>query len=150
MGKKEGRPRIIETPEKLMELFLEHYENYVFHRKAGTYEGEIIYDIVPRLVTIQSFSYFLKHTKKLVASMNYYYELNEEFSSAKKEIDELMFARYVEMGYDKEYSTAFLIFYGKNKFGMTDKVQSENVNINLNNEVTNLSDEELEKLLDDE
>ena len=145
MANKVGRPKIIKTPEKLMKLFMEHYENsYTIHKTMV--DGELWETKTPKLITIQSFMFFLKYEKKLISNMTYFYELTEEFSQAKKEIEELMFNRYAEMGISKDYSTAFLIFYGKNKFGLSDKQEIHQTNINKDVELT---DEELKAILND-
>ena len=57
--------------------------------------------------------------------MLYWYDLGDDFSKAKKEIEMIMKARYDELSQNKDNATSYLIFYGKNKFGMTDKVQQD-------------------------
>jgi predicted transcriptional regulator len=109
---KGGRPRLIETPDELMEHVLDHYK-----KKSD-------------LVTITSFMIYLKE-KKIIKNMTYWYDLNEEFSETKKEIEMLMEQRYIELSIDKDNATSFLIFYGKNKFGYTDRLETHNTNVEL-------------------
>lgn len=103
---KGGQPRKIKTPDELLKLFKKY---------SRTKKG---------LLTVQGFALFLINNTA-VSHMDYWYEMNDEFKPVKKIIEAIMFDRYCEMGYDKDNATAFLIFYGKNKFGLTDKVQSD-------------------------
>lgn len=125
---KVGRPRIIQTPEVLMDLFLEFKDSN------------------DKLLTIEGFMMFLKFDKKKIKNLTYWYDLNEEFSKTKKEIEMIMFERFQNLSINKDNATSFLIFYGKNKFGMSDRIENQNVNINKE---VNLSNEEMEKLLNE-
>ena len=90
----------------LIYLFLEHYNSEKMKDK---------------LITIENFMMFLKYDKKIINNMLYWYDLGDDFSKAKKEIEMIMKARYDELSQNKDNATSYLIFYGKNKFGMTDK-----------------------------
>jgi len=107
---KMGRPRLIKDENELLDLFLEHYNSEKMKDK---------------LITIENFMMFLKYDKKIINNMLYWYDLGDDFSKAKKEIEMIMKARYDELSQNKDNATSYLIFYGKNKFGMTDKVQQD-------------------------
>lgn len=131
-----GRPRNVETPEELLELF-EGYKK----------EKGVNQDGVKNLLTLAGFMCYLYDKGIIKGISNYWYELPSDFINIKKDIEMMMENHWQQATSKKEIDTAFGIFYGKNKFGYVDKIESTNTNKNIQvDELDSVSDEELKKI----
>lgn len=145
-----GRRTIIKTPKQLLELFEKYLE------KSGFEEVKNKEDEVTRkrrlFISVSDFM------NSLNLGSTYWYEIdqrkdekmNKEFSELKKEITERIENHLFKASASGDIKETTTIFYAKNKFGFSDKVESVNLNYNRDiNPLEELTDEELEAMLNE-
>lgn len=141
--KKVGKPHKIGSNKKLLELYLE-YKSEKGHYYRTNENGNAIKHY--NLLSIVGFTNFLGR-KIDVQGNKYWYGLGDEYSHTKKEIENDLEEHWMIGTANGDIRTAFGIFYGKNKFGYADKI--ETINTNLDYDAVELSDKELEKIIND-
>jgi hypothetical protein len=102
-----GRPRAIESPEQLYEIFIEYIEECIAKSRFANTAGFRRYADIPK-------------------STYYDYEKREEYSDTIKKMDDIL----EDETLNAKMAPAEKIFYLKNKFGYTDKQEIESKNDN--------------------
>lgn len=146
---KVGRPRTIETPSELIELFFEFYEAEAVERVPIRWDNETgeptTYKERKNLLTIEGFMFYLRRTKKISGMSRYWYDLPSEFADAKAEIVDIMRNQWQQASTRSHINPQIAVFYAKNAYGMSDRTEAINTNVNTNLTSEDLTAEEIEK-----
>lgn len=132
-----GQPKKIKSGQELIELW-EDFCDYV----VGT--G---YMLTP---TFTEFKKWICKYHMQIDRRTIYTSINEYFPDTKSEIERIradIIAQGTMVGI---YQPSMAIFSLKNWCGWTDKVESNNTNVNRNIDCSALSDEQIQKILDNE
>lgn len=119
-----GKPRKIKSPESLVKLF-EDYLDTCFNIEKDENGKEIIENIKP--LSLLSFSNFIGINRDTLWD----YSKLPEYSDTIKKIKEYIEAWIADQLYVNP-RTAGLIFILKNGYDWKDKIETENINTNLN------------------
>jgi len=125
-----GQPKTFESGEQLIELF----EAFCEDIKANDYE---------ELPTQTAFTRYLREHFKTTDRRTIYNALNKYFPNIKKEFEQLQSDIMAQGAAKGKYREAITIFALKNWCKWTDKQEIEAKNVNINDDVSGLSDDEL-------
>lgn len=127
-----GRPRKFNSPEELQEKINEFYD-YCEARELP--------------LSFERLSTFIGIDRKTI----YNYEKKDEYFHSIKEVRERIMADLMEKGLNGSINSTFGIFCLKN-YGYSDRqdIVASNTNVNKNIDVSNLTDEQLNKILESE
>lgn len=143
---KVGHPKSFKEPKELMEKANSYLKKCMIKKIVGFDEGEIVNRDCYVIASIVGFANHCGVSRETI----YEYGRKEEYSDTIKRIDNL-FEEHNTIGVSNgDIKTAFGIFYFKNKHGYVDKTETTNHNINKNIETNQMSDEELEEVINGE
>lgn len=152
--KKTGRPKNIDSPDYLMEVFLKYQEE----------EGEITVERVTKdgrfkitkmaFISIQGFIIWINKNKdkykKICRATWYQMRKQEMFLDTIKEIEAILEEHILQAVMRGDIEKTVTIFYMKNKFGYRDRF--ENINYNTDTDidtVKQLTDEQIDQMLEE-
>jgi hypothetical protein len=111
----------------------------------GTLKSEVPIVLPEQLPTFQGYA---DNIGVHIDTLNEWTKVHEEFSEAYARAKQLQEKVWLVNGMGGLYNSQFAQFFGKNCLGYKDKTEVESKNINLNDDVSGLSDEDLAKELE--
>jgi hypothetical protein len=145
-----GRPSAYK--EEYCDMIVEHFriQPQIMKSKEtyfadGTLKSKEEYPIGSEFPTFQNFADKIGVNGDTLVEWSKKYE---EFSAAYARAKSLQEHIWLVNSMSSLYNPQFAQFFGKNCLGYKDKQEVEAINVNLNKDVSNLSDEDLEKELD--
>ena len=146
-AKPKGMPPALETPEELKNLFdayvleqgymdVEHYDRdgFLTHRTKKR-----------QFISVNGFGVYLTSKGIVRHGAKYLHTLPDAFKDTWQDCRDVI-QRHWEQGVASgEFNASFGIFYGKNMFGFSDKLETSNTNTNIS-VAHELNDEEVAKL----
>jgi hypothetical protein len=141
-----GRPT--KYKEEYCDMLIEHFrvQPQIMRSKEtyyadGTLKSKEEYPIAAELPTFQNFADKIDVNTD---TLNEWTKKHEEFSDAYARAKQLQEHIWLVNGMSNLYNAQFAQFFGKNCLGYKDKTETESTNLNLNKDVSSLSDQELE------
>ena len=132
-GNPPGKPLIFKSVEELEEMIRKYYERCELKEKPLTLSGLAV---------------FLGIDRKTL----YNYSIKDAYFPTIKVAKDIIQADMEERALNGQSNATFSIFALKNNYGWqnVDKIESENVNTNKNIDLSSLTDEQINKILDSE